>query len=536
MSLKEELSQLIITKAAQQNISSEKDLFNIERKINEKYHQFFIPFYELLNTYKELVKQKLILPNKQLEKILTKSRIRSLSGIVSITTITKPYPCPGNCLYCPSVPNMPKSYLPDEPACMRALLNQFDPYKQMQVRIKTLQINGHPTDKIELIVLGGTWSYYPKRYQTWFIKRCFDGANNSTSPNLQISQKINESAHNRIIGLTLETRPDYISSKEIEGMRILGATRVELGVQSTYDDVLQSNNRGNTVNDIIMATGLLKNAGFKITYHMMLNLPGSDIKKDEQMFEELFSNPYFQPDQLKIYPCAVLKEAPLYELYLNKKYQPYSNEELVNLLIKIKEKIPPYVRIIRIIRDIPSQSIVAGNKVSNLREVVAKKMNSTSPRLVRLGRKNCRCIRCREIGNLKFEIRNLKLVRRDYKASNGTEIFLSFEDIKNDKILAFLRLRLANSWTLPILKNSALIRELHTYGQVAALSQKSKVKSQKFVQHKSLGKKLMTEAEKIAKQEFGFKKLAVISGIGVRDYYRKLGYKLKDEYMIKSLT
>jgi len=523
MNPKEEPSQLIITEAAQQNISSEKDLFNIERKITKKYQQPFIPFYKLLNTYKELVKQKIILPNEQLEKILKKSRGRSLSGIVSVTTITKPYPCPGNCLYCPNISNMPKSYLPDEPACMRALLNQFDPYKQVQTRIKTLQINGHPTDKIELIVLGGTWSYYPKRYQTWFIKRCFDSANNKTSPNLQISQKINESAHNHIIGLTLETRPDYISSKEIERMRILGATRVELGAQSTYDDVLQSNNRGNTVNDVIIATELLKNAGFKITYHMMLNLPGSDIKKDEQMFEELFSNPCFQPDQLKIYPCAVLKEAPLYKLYLNKKYQPYPNEELINLLIKIKEKIPPYVRIARVIRDIPSPNIVAGNKVSNLRQTIFKKMKEQN--------KSCQCLRCREPREILIDFKNVKLIRREYNASNGKEIFLSYEDIKNNKVLTFLRLRLPNEWTLPYLNNSAFVRELHSYGIVAPLKQNSRSN----VQHKGLGYKLMMEGEKIIRKETNYNKIAVISGVGVRSYYRKLGYRLSNTYMIKTL-
>ena len=267
---------------------------------------------------------------------------------------------------------------------MRAVLTKFDPYKQVEARINSLQLTGHATDKIELIVLGGTWSFYPKKYQTWFIKRCFDAANGKNSQDLKTAQKINErvptavgiptmvGTKNRIIGLTLETRPDYITLKEIKRMRELGCTRVELGIQSIYDDILKYNRRNHDVATVIKATKLLKNAGLKVTYHMMLNLPKSTPKKDEKIFEELFSNSKFQPDQLKIYPCVVLKTAPLYKLWQEKKYKPYSKKQLINLLIKIKQKIPSYVRIIRIIRDIPSQSIVAGNKASNLRQIITE--------------------------------------------------------------------------------------------------------------------------------------------------------------------
>jgi len=250
----------------------------------------------------------------------------------------------------------------------------------------------------------------------------------------------------------------------------------------------------------------------------MPGLPGSNPKKDEQMFKELFSNSDFQPDQLKIYPCAVLKNSPLYGLWKNKKYKPYSLKTLINLIIKIKKSIPPHVRIVRIIRDIPSQSIIAGNKISNLRQIIQSR------------KIKCRCIRCREIRNTKLEVRNIKFIRHDYNASGEKEIFLSFEDLKNDKIVAFLRLRISNSWTLPELKNCALVRELHIYGQTLALAQKT----QKAQQHKSLGRKLMEEAEKIVKTETKYKKIAVIAGIGVREYYKKLGYKLKGTYMIKN--
>jgi len=329
----------------------------------------------LLKAYRSLVKSGNIKPNLILENLLKTRKIRTLSGIASITAITKPYPCPGKCLYCPNEIDMPKSYLANEPACMRAVLTKFDPYRQVKTRLNSLKLAGHLTDKIELIVLGGTWSAYPKIYQTWF--RCFDACNQKNAKSLKEAQKINEKAKHRIIGLTLETRPDYVTPQEIKRMRELGCTRVELGVQSIYDNVLKYNKRGHNIDTIKVATKLLKNAGLKVTYHMMLNLPGSNLKKDEKMFEELFSNPAFQPDQLKIYPCVVLKTSPLYKLWKQGKYRPYSEKQLVNLLIKIKKKIPPYVRIIRVIRDIPSQSIIAGNKLSNLRQIIKDKAGNS---------------------------------------------------------------------------------------------------------------------------------------------------------------
>lgn len=517
------LEKTIIKRLIQEKASSTEDIFRVQRELikNAQKNPSLISFHRLNQAYQELIKSNQVKPYPPLEKILRKSKIRSLSGIVSITLITKPYPCPGNCLYCPNDPKMPKSYLPDEPACMRALAVNFDPFKQIQARIKALQLNGHPTDKIELIILGGTWSFYPKNYQTWFIKRAFDGANNKSAKNLQLSQKLNEKAKNRIVGLTIETRPDYLNIKEVKRLRELGVTRVELGVQSIYDDILFLNNRQTTTEKTIEATKLLKNAGFKVTYHMMLNLYGSDLDRDEKMFEELFSNEAFQPDQLKIYPCVVLENAPLYELYKNGKYKPYSDEELIDLIIRIKQKIPPYVRIIRIIRDIPSYNIIAGNKMSNLRQLIQEKMQKEN--------KTCQCIRCREPKDTPIDFRNVKLIRREYPASQGKEIFLSFEEMKLNKILAFLRLRLSNNWTLPSIENSALIREVHSYGEMAPLNTKTNV------QHRGLGKKLMKEAEKIVKKETNFKKIAVISGIGVREYYRKLGYKLYQTYMVKNL-
>jgi len=464
--------------------------------------------------------------------------VRSLSGIVNVSVLTKPYPCPGKCIYCPEEPGIPKSYLKEEPAVMRAILLKFDPYKQVQTRLRSLTITGHPIDKIELRIIGGTWSYYPKRYQAWFIKRCFQACNgfrpilnlktqmskpNLKSQNLEMLQRKNERAKCRIIGITVETRPDYIDIEEIKRMRELGITRVELGVQSIYDDVLKLNKRGHKVKATARATKLLKDAGFKVSYQIMPNLPGSIFKKDIKMFEELFSNPDFKPDLLKIYPLALIKETPLYKWYRQGKYKPYSEKKLIELLVEIKKRIPYYCRIQRIIRDIPSKDIVDGGvKTSNLREVVQSEMR----------KKNlaCKCIRCREVREDYDPKEKLELFRIDYRSSDGKEIFLSWETKNRKKLYALLRLRIPAQAFIPVLQNTAIIREIHTYGQMVSVNKKDFA-----VQHRGLGKKLIKEAEKIVKREFGLNKVAAISGIGVRPYWRKLGYRLKDTYMIKKI-
>lgn len=496
---------------------------------------------DLLKVYHQLLKNKKIKQDKSLERLLRKREIRTLSGVAVITVITKSYPCPGKCIYCPNELGMPKSYLSNEPAIMRAIGTKFDPYAQVKVRIEALKNNGHPTDKVELIILGGSWSAYPKNYQTWFIKRCFDALNSKKAKTLALAQKLNETAAHRCVGLTLETRPDLITPLEIKRMRDLGCTRVELGVQSIYDPILKLNKRGHAVKQTIEATKLLKQAGFKVMYHLMPNLPGSTPAKDLKMFKELFANPDFQPDLLKIYPCVVTKDSVLYRWYKQRKYKPYSDRQLKKLLIKIKKLIPYYVRITRLIRDIPKESIVAGNKITNLRQIIAQDF------------KGCKCIRCREAGHqkiskLKAQISNLKLFIQKYKASDGTEYFLSYESHDRKVLYAFLRLRIPSTRNrafmareasrkgsptrlyelIPELKGAALIRELHTYGELTPLGKTGKV------QHLGLGKKLMTEAEKIVRQK-RIKKIAVISGIGVRQYYQKLGYRLEGTYMVKSL-
>ncbi len=484
----------------------------------------------LLKIYQQLRKNKKVKEDKLLERLLRKREIRTLSGVAVVTVITKPYPCPGKCIYCPSELGMPKSYLSNEPAIMRAILTKFNPYRQVQVRLRALKDNGHKTDKVELIVLGGSWSAYPKKYQTWFIKRCFDGLNGKTAKNLASAQKLNEKTLHRCVGLTLETRPDLINENEIKRMRELGCTRLELGVQSIYNPILKLNKRGHTVKQTIEATKLLKQAGFKVMYHLMPNLPGSTPAKDLKMFKEIFAKPDFQPDLLKIYPCVVTKDSIIYRWYKQDKYKPYSDKQLKELLIKIKRAIPYYVRITRLVRDIPAESIIAGNKITNLRQIIQQEINNTS--------QGCKCIRCREARSRPAKLKQIKLFIKKYQASAGAEYFLSFES-KDRKILyAFLRLRLpfrqsepeSHLYKLfPELKSAALIRELHTYGELVPIGTKKLA-----IQHLGLGKKLMETAEKISKKQ-GVKKIAIISGIGVRQYYQKLGYQLEGTYMTKSL-
>jgi elongator complex protein 3 len=503
-------------------IKTQDDLASFKRKVSKEYKVPCLSNIELLKAYHKFLKIKRLESSKNLENLLKTRPIRSLSGIVNISVLTKPYPCLGKCLYCPMEKGIPKSYVSGEPAVERAKRLNYSPYLQVKKRIEILKAEGHPTDKIELRIVGGTWSYYPKKYQNWFIKRCFDAANEVNSKNLKEAQRLNEKAKHRIVGLSIETRPDFISQSEIKRLRELGVTMVELGVQSIYDDVLKLNLRGHGVKEIISATKLLKEAGFKVLYQMMPNLPGSNLEKDKKMFEELFQNPDFQPDLLKIYPCALLKEAPLYKLWRIGKYQPYTKAQLIDLIKSIKKKIPYYVRIQRINRDIPSNRIVVGGaKISNLRQILNKEMAKEGW--------HCKCIRCREVRENYNPKEKFYLFRQDYQASGGREIFLSFENKKRTKLYSLLRLKIpSQNFFISVLSNSAIIREVHTYGELVPFGQKKLAP-----QHSGLGKKLIKEAEKIAKREFGLNKIAVISGVGVRRYFSQLGYRLRDTYMVK---
>ena len=516
-------------------VKTQGSLAGIKRKTAKK-HKIPCPNnIALLKTYHELLKKKKIKKSIVVESLLKTRPVRSLSGIVNISVLTKPYPCPGRCLYCPQESGIPKSYVSGEPAVERAKRLNYDPYLQAGKRIEMLEWEGHPTDKIELRTVGGTWSFYPKKYQDWFIKRCFEACNKKNSKNLKMAQRSNEKAKHRVVGLSVETRPDFINVKETERRRKLGVTMVELGVQTIYDNILKLNLRGHGVKETILATKLLKDAGFKILYQMMPNLPGSDLKRDEKMFKELFSDSRFQPDLLKIYPCALLKEAPLYKLWKKGKYHPYTKQQLISLIESIKKEIPYYVRIQRITRDIPSKSVVAGPaKISNLRQILLEGMkrgnrqgeenkSSSSPFA---GAWQCKCIRCREVKESYMPKEKIYLFREDYSASDGKEMFLSFENKNRTKLYSLLRLRLTS-------RNEAVIREVHTYGQLLSIVRG--LASNNSPQHKGLGRKLIKEAEKITGREFNLKKISVIAGIGARDYFRKLGYKLKNTYMVKNI-
>ena len=520
--------ELAIKEIARKKIKNNAELEKIKKVIAQKLKIANPSNSKLLEAYHNLTANKSLRPNRILEHLLVKRKIRSLSGIVVVSVLTKPYSCPGKCIYCPTQKGIPKSYLDKEPAVMRAILNKFDPYLQIKSRIKALEANGHPTDKVDLRIIGGTWSYYPKKYQTWFIKRCFEAANSCKSKSLKASQDKNEKSFHRIIGITIETRPDFIDEKEIRNLRELGVTRIELGIQSIYDDILELNKRGHYVKETTEAAKLLKNAGFKICFQMMPNLPGANFKRDKKMFEELFNNQNYRPDMLKIYPCHILKEAPVYKLIKKLKYKPYTEKELKNLIKFIKKTVPYYVRIQRIIRDIPAYKIALGlNNISNLRQVISKEITEEGWK--------CKCIRCREVRDNYKSKDKLYLFRQNYNSSGSKEIFLSYETKNRNKLYSLLRLRISNSTIFPALKNAAIIREVHTYGHLHPITSggQTPASSIKSPQHKGLGKKLMKEAERIAKKEFGIKKIAVISGIGVRGYYKKLGYRLKDTYMVK---
>lgn len=532
---KKSIYESFILELIQNNVFDKKDFFALQRKFAKELQSSFLYKDELVKAYHNLCSTKTIMPNKDVEKLIRMKNTRSSSGIVVVSVLTKPYKCPGNCVFCPTDPELPKSYLSNEPAVMRAVNCSFDPYLQTSLRLKALRDTGHTTDKINIRVIGGTWSYYPKQYQTWFIKRVFQACNNfsnseKNSFSLEILQSMNSVSKCRIVEISIETRQDHITINEIKRLRMLGVTKVELGVQSIYDKVLQLNNRGNSNQDTIHATKLLKDSGFKVAYQIMPNLLGATIDDDKEMFNELFHNSSYMPDHLKIYPLALVKSANIYNFYKDGRYKPYNKEELIDLLKYAKSLVPVFCRIERVIRDIPAESIVeGGSKISNLRQII-------SLELAKEGR-SCQCIRCREVKDNTYNKKDLKLFRYDYDASEGREIFLSIESKDRKHLLSLLRLRIPSQnfddtkHFIPSLERAAIIREMHTYGPQTAIGQSGTEGSQ----HKGYGKELVKEAETIALEEFKISKIAVISGVGVREYFKKMGYFLENTYMIKNL-
>jgi elongator complex protein 3 len=462
--------------------------------------------------------------DEKIRKFLLTKPTRTLSGVANIAVMwLNKKSCVGSCIYCPQgkyidtegVRLVPKSYTGSEPATMRAIRLNYDPYLQVQNRLKQLKAIGHPTDKCELIIMGGTFMITPKKYQFWFVKRCLDAFNESSSKTLIEAQKKNESAVNRCIGLTIETRADYCKKEHIKKMLKLGCTRVELGIQSTDEKILKKIKRGHGTKENISAIKLLKKAGLKVCVHWMPGLTGLeklDLKRELRLFKKLFLNDY-KPDELKIYPTLVIQGTELYELWNNGKYKELTIDQASDLLTAMKKIVPQYVRIKRVMRDISEKEVVAGPGTTNLRQLTKAKMAKFGI--------NCKCIRCREVGIKGKKPEIITLNKIEYNASGGKEIFLSFEDMKNNILLAFLRLRIDN-------EKIAKVRELHVYGPMIVIGQKG------GYQHMGLGKKLLAEAEKLTKK-YGKNKIQVTSGIGAREYYRKLGYKLESSYMTKKI-
>ncbi|MCS6870877.1 MAG: tRNA uridine(34) 5-carboxymethylaminomethyl modification radical SAM/GNAT enzyme Elp3 [Anaerolineae bacterium] len=528
--------------------------------------------------------------------------VRTTSGVTVITVLTKPFPCPGECIFCPNDVRMPKSYLRDEPGAQRAALNSFDPYLQTYTRLRALHNMGHPTDKIELIVLGGTWSFYPESYQIWFIKRLFDALHDfgrgidrteevrallesdslaqfkpsaelpdravhgaqlertynqlvtalyaaemqrsreqaaqvqagilprtpiteyATWQELEAAHRENESAPCRCVGLVVETRPDHISTDEVLRIRRLGCTKVQIGFQSLDDQILRLNKRGHTVAATRRAVRLLRAAGFKIHAHWMPNLYGATPESDRADYQRLFSDPDFCPDELKIYPCSLIESAELMQHYQRGNWQPYSTETLIALLADCMRATPEYCRLTRIIRDIPSTDIVAGNKLTNLRELVEMHLAERGER--------SRDIRAREIRGEPVATESLQLDELRYQTSIGQEYFLQFITAER-RIAGFLRLCLPDQALQPLhpeLESAAIIREVHIYGQALGIGQEVAGKAQ----HSGLGTRLIERAAQIARQS-GYTRLAVISAVGTRAYYRSRGFADGQLYQVRSL-
>ncbi len=454
-----------------------------------------------------------------------RKRARTISGVTPVAVMAKPMGCPGGCIYCPTYPATPRSYTPASPAALRGHQYGYDPAAQVRARLATLSRLGHPTDKVELIVMGGTFLATPPEYQYRFIKACYDALNGEESPTLEDARRRNETARHRCTGLCIETRPDWCGPAEIDRMAAFGTTRVELGVQVLDDDIYRLVNRGHTVEDVVAATARLRRRGFKVHYHWMPGLPGATPEADLAMARQLFSDPRFRPDGLKLYPTMVIAGTVLEQWYLEGRYRPYPRPVMIDLLASIKAGVPPYVRISRVLRDIPPQYIVAGCRDS-LRGPVQQRLRETG--------RACACIRCREYGHRTaagMATGTPRLVRTDYQAAGGQEVFLSYED-EAGTLFGLLRLRAQPEPVFPG-GPPVVVRELHVYGPEVPLGERGPGTAQ----HRGLGRKLMQEAERIARREFGAAELAVLSGVGARPYYRQeFGYEERDGYMVGRLA
>ncbi|XP_044934306.1 elongator complex protein 3 isoform X2 [Mustela putorius furo] len=466
--------------------------------------------------------------------------IRTASGIAVVAVMCKPHRCPhisftGNiCVYCPGGPDSDfeystQSYTGYEPTSMRAIRARYDPYLQTRHRIEQLKQLGHSVDKVEFIVMGGTFMALPEEYRDYFIRNLHDALSGHTSNNIYEAVKYSERSLTKCIGITIETRPDYCMKRHLSDMLTYGCTRLEIGVQSVYEDVARDTNRGHTVKAVCESFHLAKDSGFKVVAHMMPDLPNVGLERDIEQFIEFFENPAFRPDGLKLYPTLVIRGTGLYELWKSGRYKSYSPSDLIELVARILALVPPWTRVYRVQRDIPMPLVSSGVEHGNLRELAFARMKDLGIQ--------CRDVRTREVGiqEIHHKVRpyQVELVRRDYVANGGWETFLSYEDPDQDILIGLLRLRKCSEETFrfELVGGVSIVRELHVYGSVVPVSSRDPTK----FQHQGFGMLLMEEAERIAREEHGSGKIAVISGVGTRNYYRKIGYRLQGPYMVKTL-
>lgn len=539
-----EACRLIIDNILDGKISTKQELETAKRKACSDFKLDKFMKNSLILEYSTRDEKKLLTP------LLQKKPTKTISGVAIVAVMCHPHDCPhGRCFYCPESDKAPPSYTGEEPAALRARMYNFDPYQQTYNRLKQLNSIGHPLDKIELIIMGGTFPSKDLSYQEWFVSKCLqamvdfglelDDMDLSTNyplkklpPNdfiyLDDVQRVNETSKIRCIGMTFETRPDYCKIEHVDRILRMGGTRVELGVQTLRNDIYERVERGHTIEDVIEANQILRDSGLKVAMHIM---PGlfQDFDEDLETFKKLFRDESFKPDMLKIYPCLVTKGSKLYTLWENGGYKPYTNEEAVDLIVEVKKILPKWVRTMRIQRDIPATLIEAGVTKSNLGELVYNRLDEENIQ--------CQCIRCREIGHraaagTKIKPDNIILTEQKYNAVNGEEAFLSFEDDEQSILAGFLRLRMPSpkAHRPEVTDQTALIRELHVYGPMQQIGEHNI----SFGQHIGYGEQLLTRAEEIAKDN-GKNKIMVTSGIGVREYYRKFGYEREGPYMAKKI-
>lgn len=534
MSTIESACRELIEKLLRKEITDEKGLNAAKKEISLRCRlSSLLSNSRILAAAREGEKQEVL-------ELLQLKPVRTISGVAVISAMTSPAPCPhGLCLPCPGGPGSvfksPQSYMGAEPAARRAAENDFDPYMQVYSRLKQLSQIGHPLEKAELIVMGGTFTSRMLCYQEWFVKRALEAMNDFYGKEwrekngynlIEEVQAANGRSRIRNVGITIETRPDWVQEEHIDTILESGATKVEIGVQSTYDFVLAGIRRGHTVAESAAANMRLRDSGLKVGFHMMPGLPGSTVSSDLRMFKKLFEDERFMPDYLKIYPTLVTEGTGLHGMWELGNYAPLEVQEAVELLAEIKSILPKWVRLQRIQRDIPAYQVLAGIKKSNIRQLAKE-------RLQEMGRR-CRCIRCREVGHRMLEgiePENIEPVSEEYSACGGREHFISFEDLKKDILIGFIRLRFPHEPHRKELQGAALVRELHVYGSMVPVGESA---GSSQWQHRGYGEELLAQAEETARSA-GYKKIAVTSGIGVRDYYRKLGYMREGPYMTKKL-